>query len=214
VDIEQIKRVGFSICKSCGGLFRVNIDDSTGKWSYERLQGDLKVTLHSPLLNADLNYVEPVMPDNVLDGLVKVMDMLKRASKLSKPSTFSVIHNVLDSGGAFSRDYSDKHLSQWILNDELPRLEALYNTYPVQVSGIMMSRELAQSFLAQFTVICMRCGLGVPRARAGTDGCLFCKDTAVQSKTSEDPVALLKLRLAKGEISKEQYEDLKRMVEN
>jgi hypothetical protein len=170
--------------------------------------------MHSPFLNADLTYVEPVMPDNVLDGLVKITDMLKKANKISKPSTLSMIHHILDSEGAFFRDQSDKQISQWITNDELPHLEALYNTYPVQVSGIIMRKELAQSFLAQFTAICMRCGLGVPRARAGTDGCLFCKGTAVQNKTSEDPVALLKLRLAKGEISKKEYEDLKRMVKD
>ena len=35
-----------------------------------------------------------------------------------------------------------------------------------------------------------------------------------EGKSTEDAIAVLKLRLAKGEISKEQYEELKKAIEN
>jgi RNA polymerase-binding transcription factor DksA len=66
-----------------------------------------------------------------------------------------------------------------------------------------------------FTDACQRCGLGIPRARL--DDCPICQRAVVQNKTAEDaedPIKILKLRLAKGEISKEEYEDLKKSVES
>ena len=35
-----------------------------------------------------------------------------------------------------------------------------------------------------------------------------------QEKPAEDPISILKLRLARGEISKEEYEELKKAIEN
>jgi len=37
---------------------------------------------------------------------------------------------------------------------------------------------------------------------------------ASEEKSAQDPLAVLKLRLANGEISKEQYEELKKTIEN
>jgi uncharacterized Zn finger protein (UPF0148 family) len=73
-----------------------------------------------------------------------------------------------------------------------------------------MSKGLLD-FIAQFMVVCPKCGIGIPRARIGN--CPICRSTAVQ-KTVENPLQILKLRLAKGEISKEEYEDLKKSIES
>ncbi|MGA3193157.1 MAG: SHOCT domain-containing protein [Candidatus Bathyarchaeia archaeon] len=90
-------------------------------------------------------------------------------------------------------------------------LENIYTTYPVQVWTILFNKGLHR-FVMPFTVGCQRCGVGIPRERLGN--CPICKDAVVQKKTAEDPMQILKLRLAKGEISKEEYEDLKKSVES
>jgi len=90
-------------------------------------------------------------------------------------------------------------------------LENIYTSYPAQVGMILFHKGLHR-LVVPFTVVCQRCWLGIPRARLGD--CPICKDTIVQKKTAEDPIQILKLRLAKGEISKEEYEDLKKSVES
>jgi transcription elongation factor Elf1/uncharacterized membrane protein len=88
-------------------------------------------------------------------------------------------------------------------------LENIYTTYPTQVGMILFNKGLTK-LVMPFSVVCQRCWVGIPRARLGN--CPICKDAAVQKKTGEDPMQILKLRLAKGEISKEEYEDLKKSV--
>jgi hypothetical protein len=206
---EKLKRDGIGFCRTCGAVFRLNIDEKTGKWSFERLQDNLTVTLHSSLLNQDLTYVEQAMPENAMKALDAVIEQLKKANKISKPSTLSMIHGILDPEGAFFRDKSEEKIGQWILSDTIPQLEMMYTTYPFQVFQIMYVRGLSQC-INPLTAACTRCGIGIPRARA--NNCPVCKDARIQ-KTIEDPVTILKLRLAKGEISKEEYEDLKKRIE-
>jgi hypothetical protein len=199
---------GFGICRTCGAVFKARIDEETGKWSFERLQGSLSMTVHSNLLNQDLTFAEPAMSENDLGRLNSVIKELKNVDKVSKPSTLSVIHGILDPQGAFYRDESGKKIGQWVLNEAIPRLEAIYADYPVQVSTMLNFAGLVQ-FLNSLTILCPRCGLGIPRARIAN--CPACK--GVIQKTTEDPMAILKLRLAKGEISKEEYAELKKRIE-
>jgi len=93
--------------------------------------------------------------------------------------------------------------------------------FSARLSSILLLKGLNR-FLMPFTDPCHRCGLGIPRARL--DECPICQravvqkktaeDAVVQNKTAEDPIKILKLRLAKGEISKEEFEDLKKSVES
>jgi hypothetical protein len=92
------------------------------------------------------------------------------------------------------------------------QLEHLYTTYSTQVQNMLLIKGLLKFLSPPFTVVCQRCGISIPRTRIGN--CPICKDTGVQKKSSEDPIQILKLRLAKGEISKEEYEDLKKSIES
>ena len=89
-------------------------------------------------------------------------------------------------------------------NTVLPQLERLYTTYPLQVGAILPVKGL-ERFLAPITVPCQKCGVGIPRTWQGN--CPVCKYVNVQKKAREDAIQILKLRLVKGEISKEEYEE-------
>jgi hypothetical protein len=141
---------------------------------------------------------------------------------LKENPTFHIHSPLLNTDLAFTENLMPDHLRQNLLNvakqlenggktEALKQLENVYASYPAQVSSMLISQGLSE-VITPFTVACPKCGVGIPRTRLGN--CPICKATVVQKKTAEDPMQILKLRLAKGEISKEEYEDLKKSVES
>ncbi len=142
---------------------------------------------------------------------------------LKENPTFHIHSPLLNTDLAFTENLMPYHLRQNLLNvakqlenggktEALKQLENVYASYPAQVSSILISQGLSE-FITPFTVACPKCGVEIPRARL--DNCPVCRGSAVQQKKeNDDPLQILKLRLAKGEISKEEYEDLKKSVES
>jgi hypothetical protein len=91
-------------------------------------------------------------------------------------------------------------------------LETLFNQYPFQVKQAL-NRHGILNVLSPIATNCQRCGSLIPRARSNQ--CPFCSNTIAESKNNKpEPLTILKLRLAKGEITSTQYEELKKLIEN
>lgn len=154
--------------------------------------------------------------------LVTVQHQLEAFEPLRESPTFYIHGPLLNTDVAYTETLMPDDVRESLLSiakqmekgDETRvrmQFEDIYATYPVQTGSIFFNKGLYR-LIVPFTAVCQRCGVGIPRARLGN--CPICKDAVVQRKTAEDPVQILKLRLAKGEISKEEYEDLKKSVES
>jgi hypothetical protein len=108
---------------------------------------------------------------------------------------------------------SRKNQSEFCEKRGMETLEPLFNQFPFQVKQALNQYGIL-NVLSPIATNCQRCGSLIPRARSSQ--CPFCSNvTDAEPKDNRlEPLTILKLRLAKGEITATQYEELKKIIEN
>jgi hypothetical protein len=98
----------------------------------------------------------------------------------------------------------------------VPLVVYLYNEYPFQVTQMLANLDLFDLTQAMST-LCPNCRSHIPKS---AKECLYCKwrmksseTNAEEAITEQDPLKILRLRFAKGEITIAQYEESKKALE-
>jgi ferredoxin len=206
---EKYANKNFRICPVCSVPYRLILNDNDEILEVKRLKE--QVTIEAKIEGSNIIIHEKAMDDISFNRLISIARSLSFVDQESKPSVSSAIVAVLgDPVGAIWMNQSIKMTSEYIERRVRLPFEQIYSNYPYQVEQLFKSIRLG-GLLTPYQKICDNCGLCIPRNLVN---CPFCSQE--NNKKSEgkvtDPLAMLKLRLARGEITISQYEDLKRII--
>lgn len=165
---------------------------------------------------------------NVILGKGRIArgDMTVQEFRLFGLSIETIIKADLPSAGeAFERLLASEILggATWGIKRELQRqrdrestmkiaeriIEQLYIKYPKRVNRSLQEKGLYK-LLDSLSFKCLNCGEMIPKI---SKLCPYCNKSPIGIPTKEDPLAILKIRLAKGEITQEEYEEMKKTLE-
>jgi len=202
----------FLVCPECYVPYKINLDGHNRIVSVERLKE--QVNLEITIIQPDDKWVvyETSMSDASYNSLIAIIKLLRLGEQKAKPSTLSLVQTLVgDTMSAMFWDQRNKLTSEYAVNQAVPNLERLYNDYPSQVTYILNKQGLGR-YLYPLSILCQKCSRYIPRSRI--INCPFCKrENKTEKEKGEEPLKILKLRYAKGEITKEQYEEMKKTLE-
>jgi hypothetical protein len=144
---------------------------------------------------------EMSMPREVYFAMVEAHVKLQTSKVTSWLGQFQLFFDPM------SAVYIDRKAEEQ--RNALTTLERIYEAYPYQFQ--LYFKRMKGNIVEMLSIPCPKCKLLIPRGRL--NNCPFCKDKE-KHKVAEDPLKVLKLRLARGEISKKEYEELKKLIEN
>jgi len=225
---EEEKKKPFMFCPICSVPYRMVPDKEDRIVKVERIAERVPIEVKLEKQNEEWTVFEQQMPDDVFQILRIAVDQLRNADQQVKQASNPSISNTIlgsiqtlfgDPMSAMFWDQRDREkrenlrqLAKQTLSQTLCQIEMIYNRYPIQTQKMLLGHGLA-TFIISLSAICSECELYIPRGRI--NNCPFCKDKKKheERKTADDPLTILKIRLAKGEISKQQYEKLKKTIE-
>jgi hypothetical protein len=160
-------------------------------------------------------FKEPTMPETIVNLLDSMIKLLKLAEKEAKPAVTSSLLTLFgDPITAMWQDQRKKDTVERCEKEVLPKLEGLYNIYPSQVGKTLIENGLV-TYYNMLSTICPKCQSTIPKGRV--NDCPFCKEGEKEREdrlSLEDPLKILKTRYAKGEITKVEYEEMKKTLES
>ena len=198
---EEKKKKPFLTCPTCFLPYKINLDVKNRKVSVERLKEQVNIEAQVDKWTIS----EPSMPDAIYKRLDRAINLLKLAEDQTHKA-LTTIQALFDPMSAMFWEQSFQRDHESYKNKALPVLEELYNIYPFQVRQILTNKKLTQ-YLDAFSTTCPNCKMVIPKGRVGN--CPYCKGGA---KEEGDPLRILKIRFVKGEITKEEYEEMKKIL--
>jgi hypothetical protein len=210
VNIKELQDVRY--CPVCWVPYKLNIDKKSQILSAVRcdeVQEIVQITSFGTIR-------EEIMPDDFFHSFSRAANVIESAYQQDRDSLASLIRAA--SGDSASVMYWDPRIerrAECTLEQAVPLVVHLYGDYPFQVSMMLKNRELG-TLIGAMSYICPNCRLHNPKS---AQKCMYCK-TRVKSAdantgkniSEQNPLKILKFRLAKGEITAAQYEHLKKAL--
>ena len=212
MSVEELKKIHY--CPNCWVPYKLYPDLKSGIVSAERCNEVQKI---SQMTAFGKTVSERVMPDDVFDFFSRAVDEVKSADQQKRPSLMPMLQVALDDPMAAAYwDQRIRHQAGYRLELAVPLVVNLYYEYPFQVTQMLTNRDLFR-LIEAMSISCPNCRSPIPKS---AQECLYCRWRMNDSDANtekiipeQDPLKILRLRLAKGEITIEQYEQSKKAIE-
>ena len=202
-------------CAACLAPYRLHLNEKNKVYAEKIwLNEQEPIKFHSKNLKGEkFTFYEEPMPESVYSRLLSIAKSLAYVKFESKEIGGTIVSFLGDPMSATYMGQRGKRFSDSIEKQVLPTLETIYTEYPGQVEVFLQKQGLL-GFLSAFQYPCTECGVNIPRRRV--NNCPVCgkKAPSAETKDIEDPLSILKIRFAKGEITKEEYEEMKKTLQN
>ena len=211
-DFEENSKKAYTNCPTCSAAYKIYLNEKNKIMAVKELKIPQKTEFTAKNLKGDrFTFHEESIPGSVYSKLLSIAKSLAYVKFQSKEIGGTVVSLFGDQMSATYMGQRGKRLSDSIEKLVLPTLETIYSEYPGQVEVFLGSQGLL-GFISSFQYPCKECGVNIPRRRL--DNCPICgkKEYLKEIKTNEDPLSILKIRFAKGEITKEEYEEMKKTL--
>lgn len=206
-------------CPLCAKPLKIRLNKEKDSIEVEPLSNikvGFYITVTSPDKQTQKQYYieENALPDELFQILVLANEIAKQLSSLSSSSILTGIQMLFDPSLATALAMIDSRMDaqlRYMGERVFNQLKVVYHNYPAQVRHIALNLlKFLPSYLVEISKGCPNCGMLIP---VELKQCFVCNYEFEVKAVKEDPLTILKMRLAKGEITKEQYEEMKKLIE-
>jgi hypothetical protein len=208
-EFEKAKVEKVHICPICSGPYTVVDKERFLPEIYDK-PVDIELETVSPK-GEKYHSIERTMSNQEYKSLIATIELLKLSRNSAKISLLDSIQGVIDPLSSMNWQMINRRNSETWGKQGLDSLTILFNKYPFQVKKALI-RERLLSSIGSVATNCPNCGSLIPAAKVNF--CPFCCSGKRQELCNSEPLAMLKLRLAKGEITITQYEELRKIIES
>jgi hypothetical protein len=205
--VEKTKKV--HVCPICYGSYII-VDEERWLTATYNESWNIELDINAPN-GKKYHCTEKTLSLQEYTRLKSSIQLLKLARNTAGPSLLDSIQGVIDPLSSMNWQMINKRNSEVWGRQGLESLTILFNEHPFQVE-LALNRERLLSSIGSVAVNCLNCGSLIPKAKVGF--CPFCSSDKPREVDNSEPMAMLKFRLAKGEITPAQYEELKKIIES